>query len=423
MGRFFDDPLYKRVYEYSNMEFRDIWVYPLNIGEDKTEDLLDYVWELGLRPYFGYYFLDENCSYILLEIIETIFPEKNLTGDFPLWVLPVETIKTLKSHQMLGQGRIIPSLRRKFLGEFDDLSDEEQTQVKKAISSNPDTLQTKEAMDVMIAYYDKKKFQNNGVSSLEEQTNYQSLLAMRSTLGPKSEEDKIKRKSLDPIESHYPAALSVKLGSLDEKVYQDLELRPVVHELLDLSAGYIEHSQIKLLTPTLRLNDRGGIRLQQLQFASIANLVPYRQIDPIYSWKFSLERTHLSDKLCFDCSVRRLELGFGMSFALGKHIKYYLLPGLGADWGKDLPHHFRSGPGVFNGFIIDFSERYKFKTSFDYIMADEWGKSRQTIFNPGLEGSLNFNKAFSIRGSYYEWRTFPVKAPTREISIAGVYFF
>lgn len=420
-GRFFDEPLYKRVHEYSNMEFRDIWIYPLSISEEKTDDLLDYVWELGLRPYFGYYFLDENCSFILLEILDAIFPEENLTKDFPLWVLPVESLKTLKSKKMLGEGRIIPSMRRKFLNGYDRLTDQERSQVKKAIAGKLEKLKTKEAMDVMITYYDKRKLEK-GISSLEDQKNYQSLLATRSTLGPRSDDVK-KYNVLDPINSHYPTAFSLRTGKLNDSSFQEIELRPVVHELLDFSSGYIEHSQIKLLTPTLRLNDRGGMRLQQFQFADIANIVPFRLIDPIYSWKLNLERTHLQDKLCFDCSVTRLRFGIGMSFAIGEYIKYYILPGISADWGDSVAHNFRSGAGLFNGFILDLSEKLKFNTSFDYFTADEWGKSRQTIFRPGIEGSFNLNQSFSIRSTYREWHTFPVTVPSKEMSLSSVFSF
>ncbi len=421
-GHFYDDPLYKRIYEYSNMELRDLWVYPINISEEKIDDLLDYVWELGLHPYFGYYFLDENCSYMLMEILDVINPEGHLTKDFPIWVLPVETIKSLQRQHRLGAGFVIPSMRRKFLKEYDRLSGQEKSQLKKAISGDLESLKTKEATDVMITYMDKKKIEKKGVSSLEEQKQFQKLLIKRSGLGPKVDDDK-KYIVLDPIKSHEPYALSLKTGTVNGHGFQEIEFRPIVHDLLDLNAGFIEHSQIKLGTPTLRLDDRGGVRLQQFQLATAANIVPFRMIDPIYSWKINIERTHLQDKLCFDCSVTRVALGIGYTVDLGDHLNYYFIPGVNADWGRDVRHHFRGGPGIFSGFIFDFTEKFKLNPSFDYFYADKWLRTSQTVFKPGIDGSINFSRSFSLRGTYREWRTYPVTIPSREVSGSMVYFF
>lgn len=421
-GRFFDEPFYQRIYEYTRMEMRDIWVYPIKISSAQIDDFLDHVFELTVRDYFPYYFADENCSYMLLRMLEVIFDEKQMSETFHSYVLPIETIKILNQENLLEKGEIIPSMRSKFLAELDLLTGYEKHEVMAAIRGDMQRLTTKDSIDTMITYMDKTKIENKGVSSLKEQQDFQSLLLKRSKLGPKIEK-KIDYPTLDPAQSHDPYAVSVKAGQISGKGFQELEFRPAFHEIIDQGHGYIKHSQIKLLSPTARLDDRGGLKLQQFQFFNIGNLVSFRMVDPIFSWKVLLERTTLQDKLCFDCKVTRGSLGFGFNLSLGSMFDYYILPGYKFEWGSDLEKNFRNGPGIFSGFIFDFKEKIKANISLDYFYADRWGKFKDSILSPAIEGSYHFSNRFSIRSTYREWRTFPVSIPTRETSASIVHFF
>ncbi|MGT0149952.1 Lnb N-terminal periplasmic domain-containing protein [Vibrio metschnikovii] len=68
-GRFTVMPYYRKVREYNDIESRDIWEYPLNLTEQEVERVLLHLWEMQLAE-FDYYFLDENCSYQLLALLE-----------------------------------------------------------------------------------------------------------------------------------------------------------------------------------------------------------------------------------------------------------------------------------------------------------------------------------------------------------------
>jgi hypothetical protein len=80
-GTFSIMPYYLKVREYSDMENRDIWEYELNLSPEEVDRVLKHAWELG-PIYFDYYFFDENCSYYLLELLETARPDLQLTRDF-----------------------------------------------------------------------------------------------------------------------------------------------------------------------------------------------------------------------------------------------------------------------------------------------------------------------------------------------------
>lgn len=420
-GRFYTEPLYQRIREYSRMEMRDLWFYPLKASPSQIDDLLDHIFELAQRPYFSYFFLDENCSYMMLEVLEVIFPDKNLTSAFSSYVLPVETIKVLEEAELLESGVLEPSLRSKFLAEYSLLSDEDKTKVNQAISGQEQP-RSKKALDTLITYLDKLKIESKGALSKEKIENYQSLLLARSALGPKDDEVLI-FSSLDPVLSHDPLTLSYRAGVFSGIGFHEFDFRPAVHELIDPAAGYIKHSEIKLVTPTLRLNNDGALRLQKLVLASAANIVPYQSIDPLWSWKFFLQRSHLQDRLCFDCSVTEFQFALGADFSLHKNLDAYVLPAIKVDWGSDLKENFRGGPGLVSGLIFDFNERWKLNLGSDYLFADRLGHFRDAILKTDVSASYNFSQTFSFRATHIQWRASDNSKPTHESSLSLTGFF
>lgn len=101
-------PYYKKVQEYGQLEFRDIWEYKLNLNEDEVQKLILHIWELKDIA-SDYFFFDENCSYNLLFLIEAARPGLLLTDGFELSAIPVETIRKLKVNNLLGEMTYRPS--------------------------------------------------------------------------------------------------------------------------------------------------------------------------------------------------------------------------------------------------------------------------------------------------------------------------
>lgn len=93
-GRFSVAPYYVSVKQYSDIENRDIWEYTLNLKPEELDRLLAHLWELR-SAYFDYYFLDENCSYHLLSLLEVARPGLALTDAFEWWAIPADTIRAV----------------------------------------------------------------------------------------------------------------------------------------------------------------------------------------------------------------------------------------------------------------------------------------------------------------------------------------
>lgn len=93
-GAFSLVPYYLKVNEYNHAESRDVWEYDLSLTRQETFDLIAHAWELENNSAAKYYFIDENCSYVLLTLIEAAKPEWDLSR-FGTHVVPSETVKRL----------------------------------------------------------------------------------------------------------------------------------------------------------------------------------------------------------------------------------------------------------------------------------------------------------------------------------------
>ncbi len=116
---------FETVQEYSNIQNRDIWEYKIDFTREEIEQLLRHVWEVTDIG-FDYYFFRENCSYRLLGLIDAVRPEAGLTfnAEFPLYTIPVDTIRALDESGMILQRQYRPSLASQLLTEFDMMSTE-----------------------------------------------------------------------------------------------------------------------------------------------------------------------------------------------------------------------------------------------------------------------------------------------------------
>jgi hypothetical protein len=101
-GKFSIAPYYLKVKEYGDIENRDIWEYKLNFTKEEVKQLLRHVWEMR-SAYFDYYFLDENCSYQLLSLLEVARPSLYLTNSFSRWAIPGETVRAVVAADLVEE--------------------------------------------------------------------------------------------------------------------------------------------------------------------------------------------------------------------------------------------------------------------------------------------------------------------------------
>ena len=106
-GYFTIKQYYKTIFEYGNMENRDIWEYDLNLTKAETIKLFNHLWEMqGIGS--DYWFFDENCSYNMLLLLESARPDLYLSTSI-LWEAPTDTIKKIKKSGLIDKKKYRPS--------------------------------------------------------------------------------------------------------------------------------------------------------------------------------------------------------------------------------------------------------------------------------------------------------------------------
>ncbi len=103
-------PYYQLVRQYTDFENRDIWEYQLNLTPAEVRRLLEHLWELR-EQYADYYFFDENCSYQLLFLLDVARPGLRLADRFPVYAIPVDTVRAVVRQDDLLVARGVPPVQ------------------------------------------------------------------------------------------------------------------------------------------------------------------------------------------------------------------------------------------------------------------------------------------------------------------------
>jgi hypothetical protein len=118
-------PYFEKLRKYSDNEDRDIREYKLNLPPEKVRAFVDHVWEVRDNS-FNYFFLDENCSYRLISMLDVITPTHNLRHAFVTHTIPVDTVKVLQEHGLIASYQYIPSAKKRFYTQYSRLSAEQK---------------------------------------------------------------------------------------------------------------------------------------------------------------------------------------------------------------------------------------------------------------------------------------------------------
>ncbi|HMI90203.1 MAG TPA: DUF4105 domain-containing protein, partial [Polyangiales bacterium] len=123
-------PHYYKVREYNDFESRDMWDYQLALSAKELYMLVAHIWEVG-HTYFDYFYVDENCSYRILALLEAAKPSLHLVDQVSSPVLPADTVKTLfENPGLVREVTYRPSARTQFEHDIEGLSGEQKTLVE-----------------------------------------------------------------------------------------------------------------------------------------------------------------------------------------------------------------------------------------------------------------------------------------------------
>lgn len=282
-GKFSLIPYHQMVKKYSNLESRDLWEYPLNLNEQELKIILYNIWEVGPN-YADYYFFSENCSYLLLKLLEIVRPQIKYEKKLINWIIPSDTVKEISAVQgLIQEKKFRPSRVSKIKSLMENSSQTTQKIAKKiALEQDLENSESKYLADLSLndkkilyelAYeyqqYSYSKQQGGDRNNMAKTA--LKILQERSVLLGDTKLEKNYIPNTDPILGHDTSRLNI-FGGYEKDNHQFLELgiRPAYHELLDGSLGFLEGSQIQLLEGSARYySDQNEFEFNHLSLIDI----------------------------------------------------------------------------------------------------------------------------------------------------------
>ena len=329
-GNFAVMPYYKKILEYSRIERRDIWEYSLNLTSEEVNKLVEHLWELK-NVTFDYFFFTENCSYRLLELLEVARPSVELTDEFAVTAIPVDTVRAIEREGMLTTATYRPSRGAVLQARIQQLNaDEENTLSEVMESSNPtvtDLLahlpENRQLFIAETAYKLIRFRQNKRERDKDKAKKSYQLLSLINKYPVGTKQTVIAPKQ--PEKGHLSGQWLFKVGERDNKRYTELGFRMAFHSLEDNEEGFLRGAQINIGQIRLRRSEENTLFLQQLDIVNIFSLTPRTTFFTPLSWrvKGGLERVYRDGQ---DRLVSHVSGGVGYAWnATPNNLTYSLL--------------------------------------------------------------------------------------------------
>lgn len=353
-GRFAIMPYHKKVKEYSKIENRDIWEYQLNFTEEEVNRMVLHLWEIG-NSNFDYYFIDENCSFRLLSVLDVARPGLNSAKEFLLTTIPIDTVRVLNDKGLVENIKYRPSKASIMQSYLAALNKTEKRMVQDLIKQpellNEEPLQSladsRKSLLVNTAYQYLRYTQTN--KELSQKASDDSL-ALLSALNKLPDENKlvIVAEPKRAEKGHKVNLVGLSSGAIKGDLIADMQFRLSYHDLLDNNYGFLRGSEITFLDTIFRWQDKLGLDLEKIDVVNITALTPRTTFIKLPSWRVrtGVEQVNALNE---EHRVAFIDGGRGLSYSLHKqNISYALLAGR-LEYNEVYNSNFAPGLGLVAG--------------------------------------------------------------------------
>jgi hypothetical protein len=419
-------PFYMKTAEYTDLENRDLWDYPLNLTQAQIDFLLMHGWEMG-STHFNYYFLSKNCSYQLLTFLEAGDDALDVSAKFRSVVIPADTVRALLAQPgLVGPVRYRPSFVSEIKARRSRLNWAD-IPLASALGRRPDSAHlaalegySKERQALILesaADYLRYRSGFGQSESTETLTGEHALLVARGRLGVTT--PPAQTKAPKPLEDgHDSARLSVGFGASRTSSFQELAWHRSLQDLPADDAGYVRNSQLLWGDVRLRFDDeRRQSYIEKLDVLSIISLTPWDPWVLKPSWKLSTGVDQAKELGCYgaDCMYYNLNGGMGLAAesSLWRRELYYLMAEADFGAGPVFADGWRGGGGGTAGIKIELASYWRLLLEATYIAYGE-SPSRERI---KLIQSWRLSRDIEIRA------TLDRLAPYEEAGLTFHYYY
>ncbi|MCL9783407.1 DUF4105 domain-containing protein [Vibrio sp. S4M6] len=406
-GRFTLMPYYRKVREYNDIESRDIWEYKLKLSPDEVNNILLHLWELQ-HAEFDYYFLDENCSYQLLALIELANEDLSLIADFPMHAIPSDTVATLNNNHLLSKPTYRPAFGTRLLHQSNEIDSElflVAAYTKEENYPLRDQLSESDNAAVLEFAYEWLNFdlydgQRERDPTAKRLTN---LLYQRSQLNVDSPFTPVPEPSVSPEQGHGSARLG--LSYLHNENYSSrvsVESRIAYHDLLDSQAGFIPGAKISFLDTQVSTNKDNNTRLEHFYFIDAMALAPSNRTYDSFAWNI---RTGFDRRPDDNKEASRWfgQGGVGKAWGKSDGAHFYSLLSVEASHGQLTDYDFTPGVGVEAGLLYQLVGNHRVGLQGQYLFLIDSAADQNVTFSASWNWSINSSWAIRSQAEYQHW--------------------
>lgn len=284
-------PYHQKIREYTNLEGRDLWEYKLKFTPEEVEFLVDHLLELD-TSYSYYYFADKNCSYQMMELLNLLRPQANLTESFHDFVIPLDTVRVLSKMNLLEDEKLRPSLQAEWRTRFAGL-DLTQKKELRDIVKDPQKFQFTEEMsprakaetlEAALSYLAIKEYREQK----ERKDDKYALAVQRAKLGLVTDPVVVPPPA-SPLESLPAMGVYLGAGSYNEKNYLSFKYRRTFHDLLSDPTGLTPFVHLEVLSAEFRyFTEHKNLDLEHFTLINVLSTAPTNILDHPLSWSLDI---------------------------------------------------------------------------------------------------------------------------------------
>lgn len=401
-GDFMTKPYYRQLFEYTNIEDRNLWKYDIKLTASELDFYIDHIWELIHRTQFQYYFMDENCAGLILRTLNNIIPDLNIEDELPIFVHPVEVVQRLNEVNRLSEPEFVPSSYGRVSNLVNKMNNQEKNlfyqaldikaESEKEIKALLSTISSVLVLEALTEYIHYVRIRNSDEIP-EDLKNFEKVILLQRAKKPilKNRKAIPTKFQTPPTNSHKSQMLSFGGGEIKSKGRLNLGMRFVGHSIIDPSIGFNKNMELEI--GTLEISGRDDqFWIKEFKFITAANYIPAFEVMFRPSWDASLilKENIITESLTDQYLTANGS--FGISESIFNIIEFYALSTLALNSGTDgVRGEIEIGPKL--GLIVDL-EVFKFnvfgkfseplvKYKFDKKFQRYWevsGQIRQNIY-------------------------------------------
>lgn len=363
-GQFGMLPYHQMIKEYTDLEGRDLWEYQLNFSEQETRRLVFHLLELE-KAYFDYYFLDDNCSYQLLKLLEVARPGLNLASADEGFVIPLETIKDLtKVPDLVAKVSYRPSLVSQWQQRQARLNSSQKNELEKIYHTHDlNEAMSPEALSTAQLLVDLKMIEAKDQNQRQDLQKFRYEISRRRAGLGGADEFVATTPKYAPEQGLDSGMIALGYYDLSGVGGGFLKFRPAFHDFFSADTGVSKRSHLEILGMDLRSRFQESAYLKKITLLKIISSEAVSEYFKNSSWGVELGAERIDEEGPLQSQLKG-NYGYRFDF-LNERLSVIVLAAAAAKQNPE--SKFKLMPGADLLTVFDWTEKIRSGLSYEAL--------------------------------------------------------